>query len=232
VVEDLMRAVAHYRDVLGFDVAFVYGEPPYYAGLCRGHVTIHLHAAGEASRPPGTSALCVFVDDADRIHEELRGRGARIEVEIADRPYGMRDFNVRDPDGNELVFGSALGEAAGGPAIVLVDHGSREADANALLEGVAERLRACLPGRRVEVAHMELAAPGLAEAIGACAAAGAREIVVVPWFLSRGRHVTQDVPRLAAEAAARHPGVAVRVAEPVGLHPAMLEILVARVSEE
>jgi sirohydrochlorin ferrochelatase len=95
---------------------------------------------------------------------------------------------------------------------------------------MAEDLRARLPGRHVEVAHMEIAAPDLAEAIDACAAAGAREIVVVPWFLSRGRHVAQDVPRLVADAAARHAGLVVRVAEPVGLHPALLDVLVERVS--
>jgi sirohydrochlorin ferrochelatase len=120
---------------------------------------------------------------------------------------------------------------AGGAAVVLVDHGSREAEANALLEGLAARLRERLPGRTVQAAHMEISAPTIAEAVDACVAAGAREIVVVPFFLSPGRHVREDVPRLAAEAAARHRGVSVRIAGPVGLHPAMLEILLERVSE-
>lgn len=114
---------------------------------------------------------------------------------------------------------------------MLVDHGSREAEANALLEGLAARLRERLPGRTVQAAHMEISAPTIAEAVDACVAAGAREIVVVPFFLSPGRHVREDVPRLAAEAAARHRGVSVRIAGPVGLHPAMLEILLERVSE-
>jgi sirohydrochlorin ferrochelatase len=125
----------------------------------------------------------------------------------------------------------APGGGASGAAVLIVDHGSRETEANALLEGLAERLRERLPGRTVQAAHMEIAMPGIAEAVDACVAAGAREIVVVPFFLSPGRHVRQDVPRLAAEAAARHPGVSVRVAGPVGLHPAMLEILLERISE-
>lgn len=118
-----------------------------------------------------------------------------------------------------------------GPAIVLVDHGSREATANAVVEDVAAALRARLGGRIVEVAHLELAAPGLAEAIARCARAGAREVVVQPFFLAPGRHSARDVPRLAAEAADRHPGVSIRVAEPLGAHPALVEAVLDRVSE-
>lgn len=115
--------------------------------------------------------------------------------------------------------------------MVLVDHGSREPEANRLLEAVAERLRARLPGRSVRVAHMELVPPGLADTIEACVAEGAREIVVHPYFLAPGRHASRDVPRIAAEAAARHPGVEVRVTAPLGLHEGIVEAVLARLSE-
>lgn len=118
-----------------------------------------------------------------------------------------------------------------GPAVVLVDHGSREAAANAVVEEVAAALRARLGGRIVEVAHLELAPPGLAEAIARCAQRGAREIVVQPFFLAPGRHSAQDVPRLAAEAAERHPGVSIRVAEPLGAHAALVDAVLDRISE-
>lgn len=114
------------------------------------------------------------------------------------------------------------------PAIVLVDHGSRRAEANASLEEVAELVRAAAPGRLVRCAHMELAPPALADAVADCAREGAREIVVVPYFLAPGSHSTRDIPRLAREAAARHPGVSVRVAEPLGVHPALAEVVLER----
>jgi sirohydrochlorin ferrochelatase len=117
-----------------------------------------------------------------------------------------------------------------GTAIVLIDHGSREAAANAVVEEVAAALRARLPGRAVEVAHLELAPPGLAEALERCAARGAREVVVVPFFLAPGRHSAHDIPRLAAEAAARHPEVSIRVAAPLGAHPALVEAVLDRLS--
>jgi sirohydrochlorin ferrochelatase len=115
-------------------------------------------------------------------------------------------------------------------AIVLIDHGSREPAANAVVEEVAAALRARLPGRPVEVAHLELAPPELAEAVARCVASGAREIVVQPFFLAPGRHSARDVPRLAAEAAARHPGVSIRVADPLGAHPALVDAVLERVS--
>ena len=48
---------------------------------------------------------------------------------------------------------------------------------------------------------------------------GARTVVVSPYFLSPGRHWQEDLPALAAAAAARHPGVRYLVAAPLGLHP-------------
>lgn len=116
-------------------------------------------------------------------------------------------------------------------AIVLVDHGSREAEANAVLEEVAAQVQRRAPDRIVRFAHMELAAPSLAEAIESCVAEGAREIVVHPYFLGPGRHAGGDIPRLAREAAGRHEGVSVRVSPPLGAHPLMAEVVLERASE-
>ena len=71
---------------------------------------------------------------------------------------------------------------------------------------------------------MELARPSIADAVGKCAAAGARKVVVAPYFLSRGRHITEDIPALVASAQADHPGVQCVVANPIGAppHPAGL----------
>jgi len=105
VVQDVLRSVEHYRDMLGFRVEFTYGEPTFYAGVERDNVAIHLQAASETKRQPGHGAINVFVTGVDALYQELKARGARTTEEPADRPYGMRDFNVLDLDGNELCFG-------------------------------------------------------------------------------------------------------------------------------
>lgn len=111
-------------------------------------------------------------------------------------------------------------------ALLLVDHGSRRAEANAMLEELAELVRARL-GTIVRTAHLELAPPSIAEGFDACVAAGASDVVVVPVFLTPGRHASDDVPRLAREAAERH-GVGIRVAGVLGADPLLAELVVAR----
>jgi sirohydrochlorin ferrochelatase len=115
-------------------------------------------------------------------------------------------------------------------AVLLVDHGSRVAEANAALDEVAEQLRARLPGTIVKVAHLEIAAPSIAEGIDACVAAGATEIAVHPYFLSPGRHTRKDIPERVAEAAARHPGVPVRITPALGPHAKLLDVILERVA--
>ncbi|HEY8431090.1 MAG TPA: CbiX/SirB N-terminal domain-containing protein [Sandaracinaceae bacterium] len=111
-------------------------------------------------------------------------------------------------------------------ALLLVDHGSRRADANAVLEELAELVRARTRDV-VRTAHLELAPPTIAEGFDACVAAGANEVVVVPVFLAPGRHASEDVPRLAREAAERL-GVAWRVADVLGADPLLAELVLAR----
>jgi uncharacterized glyoxalase superfamily protein PhnB len=106
VVQDVRRSIEHHRDVLGFAVAFVYGEPTFYAGVERDDVVIHLQAAGSTKRSAGQGAIYIFAArDVDGLYEELRSRGARVLQEPKDYEYGMRDFDIGDLDGNQLSFG-------------------------------------------------------------------------------------------------------------------------------
>jgi uncharacterized glyoxalase superfamily protein PhnB len=105
VVSDIGKSIAHYRDALGFTVTFEYGQPTFYACLCRDEVALHLLAAHETKRLPGHGAICVFVRDVDSVHAELAARGANVVKPPQNYDYGMRDFDVLDLDGNHLTFG-------------------------------------------------------------------------------------------------------------------------------
>lgn len=113
--------------------------------------------------------------------------------------------------------------------LIVVDHGSRRAESNEMLEEMVVMVRATVPYEIVEAAHMELAEPSIATAFDACVARGARTVVVSPYFLLPGKHWRQDIPALVEEAASRHPGVTYLVAAPFGLHPLMAEVVNARV---
>ena len=114
-------------------------------------------------------------------------------------------------------------------AILLVDHGSQLPEANRVLDRIADAVRARLPGAIVEVAHMELAEPSLAAGLEQCAAKGAGEVVVCPYFLGPGRHTSRDIPRLVEHARAAHPALRVRVAAPLGFDDRLVDVVLARV---
>ena len=116
-------------------------------------------------------------------------------------------------------------------AIILVDHGSRRREAHEHIEAVASVVRERRPAWVVRVAHLELAEPFVPEVIDACVAEGARQIVLHPFFLLPGRHTREDLPRLAAEARSKHPGVRILVTEALGLHPKLVDIVLDRVDE-
>lgn len=107
-VRDAAASLAYYCDCLGFDVAFEYGSPTFYVGLCSGAVSLHLVAAAQAPRPPGYAAVSIYVDDVDAVHADLVKRGARILTAPKDQDYGLRDFGIADLDGNMIFFATEL----------------------------------------------------------------------------------------------------------------------------
>jgi len=112
--------------------------------------------------------------------------------------------------------------------IVIVDHGSRRAKSNEMLEVFVERFTRETDYQIVEPAHMELAEPSIAAAFDKCVARGAQRVMICPYFLLPGKHWDQDIPELAREAASKHPGVPFVVTAPIGLHPMMKQVIESR----
>lgn len=114
-------------------------------------------------------------------------------------------------------------------SILIIDHGSTRAEANHMLSCVANLLQQMV-GDDVIVrhAHMELADPLIPQGFAECVAAGATEVIAFPYMLSPGKHVTRDVPRLVAEAAAEFPNVAYRVTDAFGVHEKLAELIALR----
>ncbi len=114
--------------------------------------------------------------------------------------------------------------------LIIVDHGSRRHESNAMLELFVQRFRARSGCAIIEPAHMELAEPSIGQAFDKCVKRGARRVIVMPYFLLPGRHWSSDIPRLTEQAAANHPGIEFMVAAPFGLHPMMMQIVESRVA--
>lgn len=113
-------------------------------------------------------------------------------------------------------------------ALLLIAHGSRRPEANADLEWVATELRARGRYPLVQVSYLELAEPGIEDGGALCAAAGATAVVLVPYFLSPGVHVAEDLTAARDALAARFPAVRFVLAEPLGRHPLLLDVVEQR----
>lgn len=114
-------------------------------------------------------------------------------------------------------------------ALVLAAHGSRREASNEEVRVLTERIRARATARygAVELGFIELAKPSLGEAIDRVVAQGAREVVVVPYFLAAGRHVSEDVPEVVGERQRAHPGVRLTITRHLGATDALAELLLA-----
>lgn len=113
-------------------------------------------------------------------------------------------------------------------AVVVAAHGSRAAAANdahrALVQALADVVDATVsPG------FLELAEPSIGGAIDLAVAGGARTVLVLPYFLHPGRHLTDDLPRIVDEASQRHTDREIRLLASFGADPALTQVLAEQV---
>lgn len=171
------------------------------------------------------------------------------------RRHSIEEWSGRHPkDTGRRSLGRDEGYVAGDDGrkvgVVIVDHGSKRAAANDMLDGVVEMYRDIVmsadyagghedDGRIVCVtkAHMELCAPSILDAVRTCVEKhGANVVIVAPFFLSRGRHIQEDIPRLVREAEVEisqegNALVECIVAEPLGLDAGVVNVMKKRVDE-
>jgi len=116
-------------------------------------------------------------------------------------------------------------------AVLLIAHGSRRAAANLDLVKLAEMLRERNLFPVIEISYLELAEPTIPEGAARCVASGANEVLMLPYFLSAGVHVQNDLEQYRTEFSTAYPETRFRLCSHLGLHPLMLEIVLDRLKE-
>ena len=109
-------------------------------------------------------------------------------------------------------------------ALLLIAHGSRRAEANADAHTMAELLTARGPSPCL-AAFLELASPTIPEGARQCLDRGASRIVLLPFFLSAGMHVTRDLQDWCVRLGQEYPQIQFLLAPPIGCHPLVVEVL-------
>lgn len=103
-------------------------------------------------------------------------------------------------------------------ALLLVAHGSRREASNEEVRQLTSKLRDAASSQfaQIECAFLELAEPLIPDGITCCINQGASEVIVLPYFLSAGRHVSEDIPEIVAESRSRYPEIPIKIAPYLG----------------
>ncbi len=115
-------------------------------------------------------------------------------------------------------------------AVLLLGHGSTEAEANNDMYQIIELLRQ-RTDYIVEAGFLELNPPDIQTGIDHCVEHGATEILMIPYFLHLGAHVRHDLPNEMAEGRRRYPEVEFKMGGHLGFHRLLAEIVLDRVRE-
>jgi uncharacterized glyoxalase superfamily protein PhnB len=117
LVTDIQRSCEFFRDQLGFTLVFSYGKPPYYAQVARDAARLNLRCVErpvvESTVRDREELLSVSItvataDDIKLLFLEFQSAGVAFHQTLKKQPWGARNFVVKDPDGNLLLFaGSA-----------------------------------------------------------------------------------------------------------------------------
>jgi sirohydrochlorin ferrochelatase len=116
-------------------------------------------------------------------------------------------------------------------AALLIAHGSRRPEANRDLVDLAFAIRGRTHYPIVEVAYLEVVEPTIPQGARRCVEQGATRVSFLPYFLSAGAHVVEDLERIRADLALEFPAVRFVLCRPLSLHPLLIEIVVDRLKE-
>ena len=112
-VTDIAASCDFFTGKLGFTVAFTYGEPPFYAQVMRDAARLNLKCVEQPVIDPAlrdreellSAALTVATaEEINQLFLELQAAGVILFQTLRREPWGARNFIVKDPDGNLLLF--------------------------------------------------------------------------------------------------------------------------------
>lgn len=117
-VTDIEASCAFFSEKLGFSVVFTYGDPPFYAQVARDGARLNLRHVDKPMIDPALSEreellAATFTvassEDIERLFDTYDDAEVDFLQRLAEKPWGARDFIVKDPDGNLLLFAGPAG---------------------------------------------------------------------------------------------------------------------------
>jgi uncharacterized glyoxalase superfamily protein PhnB len=110
--DSIEKSLSYYIDTLGFLRDFCYGDPPIYAGVKSGiaeiYFTIDAHFVKAIAEKKLNPEIFLWIPDAETYFNFHVAKGAEIFEPISDRPWGARQYVIRDINGYHLKFAQPL----------------------------------------------------------------------------------------------------------------------------
>lgn len=112
-VADIQASCDFFTRQLGFALAFVYGDPPFYAQVKRGGAALNLKLVDrpvierELRDREDLLSATITVESAgglDRLASDFQSARVAFHRPLTRQPWGAVTFIVKDPDGNLLLF--------------------------------------------------------------------------------------------------------------------------------
>jgi len=101
--KDVNETIEFFKSKLNFDKTWVHQG--FYGGAYNGNAEFHFYKTeGEVS----PAIVYCFVENSDDVHEFAKSNGVEISNPLCDQPYGLRDFTIKDNNGNMISFGSEI----------------------------------------------------------------------------------------------------------------------------
>ena len=106
-VKDMDRATDFYVGLLGFRKVFENGNPVGFVILQQDDAELHL-TLQKNHKAADFNIAHMMVENIDRLHDLVQGRGLKVVKRLQDKDYGLRAFVFEDPDGNRIDVGQPI----------------------------------------------------------------------------------------------------------------------------
>ncbi len=103
---DVPQTVSFLEKTLGFELQWIWGEPPVYAGLKAGRALLYVThdpdmatAIRERNLRPD---IFLWITGIANVYEQHRTNGVEIVEQLSQRPWGIRQYVIREPNGYHI----------------------------------------------------------------------------------------------------------------------------------
>lgn len=110
-------------------------------------------------------------------------------------------------------------------AVIILFHGSRAEGSERAVKRIIADVRKRGEYDIVCEAYLQYGSPRISDTIDNCVRQHAENIVIVPFFMQPGAHVTRDIPAFIQTIKKKHSEIKIMMADFVGAHPLMTDIV-------